>query len=683
MTAPVHIFFADLKHAEHSCNAIPYGIGMVAAYARQMFGPLLAVELFKEVDDLAARMADQVPQIVCFSNYIWNSELGGSIARRIKACAPRTVIVAGGPNYPLAAAARQAYLNARPWLDFYICREGELAFAALVQTLLDAQLDAVAVRRTRCALPNCQYVDGDDLISGPLLPRISALDALPSPYLTGLCDQFLRAPLVPLIQTARGCPFACTYCHEGHRYFNQLQRFSAARIRAEIEYIAARTQVPNLMLADSNFGMYAEDLEICRAVADIQRDHGYPRYFMDISGKNHKQRVRAAAEIIKGAFVIASIQSTDRTVLRNIKRANVAQTQMLELAAHSGQAGANSFSEIILCLPGDTKAAHITSMCDMIDAGMAVIRSHQFIMLPGSAAASAASRRQYRMTTRFRVTPKTVHRYTVLGAPLVAPEIDEICVANATMPFVDYLESRQFDLTVEIFYNDGILYELLQFLKRRTITGAVFIRAVHECVRSASAALATVYREFVRETQELYATRAELQARLCEPAFVAAHMEGAMGNNEQLRYRTQALLLHMDAVHRVAYDTARALLGHAGAAGADDERYLKELMRYSVLRKSALLSYQRRFTRMFHYDFSALLACGFEADPRDFARPSGCVLCFAHSPDQQHMIARYLALRGDSDYGRSNIISNTAHLSALYRTVTPPATRAGSAAAAA
>jgi hypothetical protein len=45
------------------------------------------------------------------------------------------------------------------------------------------------------------------------------------------------------------------------------------------------------------------------------------------------------------------------------------------------------------------------------------------------------------------------------------PEIDEICVANDTTNFEDYLECQLMDLTAEIFYNNGVLQELFKFLR--------------------------------------------------------------------------------------------------------------------------------------------------------------------------------------------------------------------------
>ena len=68
------------------------------------------------------------------------------------------------------------------------------------------------------------------MVSGKLLPRMVNLDRIPSPYLIGMMDKFFDEYLTPMIQTARGCPYSCTFCHDGLPYMTKYQRFSIDRI---------------------------------------------------------------------------------------------------------------------------------------------------------------------------------------------------------------------------------------------------------------------------------------------------------------------------------------------------------------------------------------------------------------------------------------------------------------------
>ena len=53
------------------------------------------------------------------------------------------------------------------------------------------------------------------------MDRIKSLDEIPSPYLTGILDEFFDGRLVPMIQTNRGCPFSCTFCVDGSASVNK------------------------------------------------------------------------------------------------------------------------------------------------------------------------------------------------------------------------------------------------------------------------------------------------------------------------------------------------------------------------------------------------------------------------------------------------------------------------------
>lgn len=663
------VSFSDLTHPGHSCNNVPYGLAMVAAYARKKIGDKINIEIFKDPFEFAKYLENSIPVLACFSNYIWNLNISYEFTRRIKERKPEVVIVFGGPNYPIDETQQEDFLLLHPDIDFYICQEGELAFVELFNTLQSYNFDVSGIKKDKLKLYNCHYLSNGEMVRGDLLPPVANLDEFSSPYLTGLCDKFLNGDFIPLMQTTRGCPFNCTYCQEGDGYPKDIRRFSFERIKNEVEYIAQHTNVPNLALADANFGMYKEDLETCKAIAQIQKKYGWPRYFQGIDGKNQKRRVLEAASIVRGSYLNAAVQSTDEAVLKNIKRENVSLSEMVEVAKSAELSGANSFSEVILCLPGDTKEAHFKSIFDLIDAGLNVVRSHQFIMLPGSEVATRDSRRLYEMTTRFRVVPNTVKEYRLFDDIFSAPEIDEICVANSTMPFEDYLECRKFNLTVEIFYNDGIFQELFKFLKMNDIAVSSFIMNVHLSTEAVKNPLLDLYNNFLRETKELWENRKDLESFLKEPGVTNRFMSGEMGNNEQLMYRAIALFKYMDELHQIAFTVAQEMLIEKGCFSEQSEGYLKELSDFSFLRKKDILSTETTERKRFRYDFITLAEQNFNDNPLRHHKPAGMGILFIHTPQQKELISQYIKIYGLSNYGLGNILSNASHANKLYRTI--------------
>src|SRR3970040_1767553 len=102
--------------------------------------------------------------------------------------------------------------------------------------------------------------------AGPVLDRVRDLSEVPSPYLSGKLDELFDGKLMPIIQTTRGCPFACTFCMEANDYYSKKHRKPSEVLKAEIDYIGRGMKAVrdaggrnDLHIADSNYGMYKED----------------------------------------------------------------------------------------------------------------------------------------------------------------------------------------------------------------------------------------------------------------------------------------------------------------------------------------------------------------------------------------------------------------------------------------
>jgi len=83
----------------------------------------------------------------------------------------------------------------------------------------------------------------------------------------------------------------------------KVRRYSEGRVKSDLQYIASVATSSTLWLADSNFGMYPEDLATTRELARSQKEQGRPDKVLSISGKNNKERVLQAAAIIRGGDV--------------------------------------------------------------------------------------------------------------------------------------------------------------------------------------------------------------------------------------------------------------------------------------------------------------------------------------------------------------------------------------------
>ncbi len=664
------VIFADLTHTGQvvAANTFPFAAALVASHTKLVLGDAIDIELFKYPEDLSSSLTKGLPRVAAFSCYLWNIRLANAFAERIKQHSPKTIIIFGGPNYPIEVDEQKRFLAQYPAIDFYVYKEGEQACANLVQRLAGLEWDAKRLKAARETLPSIHYLINGEHIHGPLMERLQRLALTPSPYRSGLMDKFFDGVLIPMIETNRGCPFQCSFCIEGTAYYNKVRWEDRENIKADLGYIAERTSNPDLLITDSNFGMFKEDLETCHIIADVQRQKGWPRYVQNSSGKNQKERVLEAARILNGAMILTvSMQSTDEVVLKNVRRSNISLEQILDVGKQAELTGANSYCEIILGLPGDSLTGHFRSVMTMIDADINDVLTYQTMMLPGTDIATRESREQHGLQTRWRALPRCFGSYDILDKKISIAEVEEICVASDTLSFDDYLECRGLSLSVELFHNSGVFAELVSFLKQRQIKRSQFVERCHVLATAISSPLRDIYDGYMKENEDkLWVDPQALLKWLLEPGIIDRHVSGELGSGELYKYRAMAFFWRQQEMHDLAFAAARDLLNVCSSPTAMMERYLTQLALYSLLRKTHLIETNRCTIECFDFNFPALERISFQDDPFAYQLPEATAIRIDHNADQRAMIAAYLKQYGSSINGLGRLLLRS-HVNKLYR----------------
>ena len=657
------IAFCDLAYtgAGMSSNAFPYAVGIIASHLKKKFADEIDVELFKYPDDFTKYLEKNTPKFICFTNYSWTFDLSHEFAKQIKKKHPGTISIFGGPNYPIELDEQKKFLLAYPGIDFYVKGEGEVALTNLYENLKAFNFNAESLKKEKLKLGNCHYISDNELIVGPNLERILDLSDTPSPYLTGLLDKFFDKHLIPGIQTSRGCPFKCSFCQEGKDYFTKICKYSLERIISEIDYVAERVKNPNLYILDSNFGMYKQDIEVAKHINKVRQKEGWPKYLETALGKSKK--VMEVITILEGGLSASvATQSTDPEVLENVKRRNVPEETAIEIINHADQTSGNSFAEMILCLPGDTRDRHFKSMFDMIDKGANVVRSHQLLMLPDSEMYTKAYRSKFGLETRFRLQPNCFQNYKLYGEEFACAEIDELCVSNNTMTHEGYLEGRFLNLTVEIFYNNGVFKEYINFLEKYNIKASSLIKRVNEEVSQSN--LKTLYDAFIKENKtSLWRSREELEKYIKAPGNIKLFKEQNLRPNEQLTYRAMAFFSKMQDLHTVVLKASKELLEEKSALNSENESFLSELTRFSLLRKNNLLSLDETKTEKFAYDFTK------NDSPFTYSKNKSFEINFSHTVEQKKVILNYIETFGGKAAGNLGAMLSRSPVNSFYRNI--------------
>tara|TARA_B100000315_G_scaffold115632_2_gene106119 strand:+ start:1123 stop:3165 length:2043 start_codon:yes stop_codon:yes gene_type:complete len=552
------VWLCDITHSFQTVamNKMPLAIGFIAAYCAENISSDITFRLMKFYDELQLEIdTEDPPFLIGFSNYSRNNNLNLEIARRLRELFPDVVIVFGGPNFSLDEDSQTLFLRDAPWIDYYVPFEGEKAFCNLIETILKHEGDKKILRSL--PIKHTAQLRNDKFFSGELFSTMDFND-IPSPYLNGYFDKYLDK-LVPLVQTARGCPFKCTFCYDGldNSFANNMRHKNYELLEKELRYIAKNGDPSfELYIADANFGMYKNDIEYCKKIAEIQSEYsGWPWTVATSTGKGQSKRVHESAKLTSGAITItAAVQSTDPSVLKNIKRKNIPYEEMLWLTKENKKISPDawSYSEIILGLPGGTLETFLTTFKEVVESGIDSISAYQAMLLPGTEMATNESIAKYNIVSKYRVMARCFGEYSWKNkTPIKVAEIEQIIVSTSTMSFEDYLEGRRFTLTISIFYNDFIFTNFFGALKSFGLSIFDLLKKLHT---SAQQEMPSIYDQFLKETKdELWDSKDDLEKFVKQEGVLDQYRDGVYGSNLIFKYRTLAHLNHMNIIIGLVY----------------------------------------------------------------------------------------------------------------------------------
>jgi radical SAM superfamily enzyme YgiQ (UPF0313 family) len=624
------VYLADLRHNFSGVLAndcMPLGVAyMKAVLDRDL--PQVDSRLFAYPDRLLAALESEPPDVLMLSNYMWNEWLSFHFAKVAKRIRPDTLVVMGGPNIQLEPERQIEYLRAHPEIDVYVLGEGDFLAREVVRHFLDSgkSLERLSERD----VPSALYRRDGQVVRTEMWDREHEIEEIPSPWLGGALDEFFDGKLAPLLETNRGCPFQCTFCVQGVRWYTKVHNFTKDRIREEIDYIGRRIKAvcPSmgfLRIADSNYGMFERDIEISSWIGEAQKRYGWPVYIDATTGKNRPERVIQSLEKANGAMVIyQAVQSLDETTLKNIKRQNISNEAYAEAMIHVRARGLRSLSDLILGLPGETLESHLAGISQLVDTGTNEMHLFQAMMLKGSELETAESRAKYRFDSRFRVLPKN---YGVYAGEKVF-DVDEIVVATDTLSFEDYLEARRFALTFSVFFNNSWFEDAISLAGEFGVKPSEWITHIRHAMTRDAGGVGRLMEAFVAETRnELFPTREACVEFYSRPENFDRLLQSEIGDNLMYKYRVMAAFFMWPDVCRVAMEGTRELLAARGADRAivDFNRLWSDFHAY-VLHKHTHGTTREQLlaptSDTLHYDIAGWVAAGMPHDPTPFRLPA-------------------------------------------------------------
>jgi len=433
---------------------LPYSVGVLWAAAQQ--SPIvrehynIADIVFRRelVDHVVDRMQD--PFICVFSCYIWNWEYNKKLAQAVKQQWPDCKIIFGGPQVTDRPFEKLFFSNHR-YVDCVINGEGEVILQEIMEQLhLGKKIKRVYQQ-----------------------PRIADLTHLPSPYLTGVFDKIIKDhPQIhwhAVLETNRGCPYACTYCDWGSATYSKIKKFNIERVLKEIEWFGQQ-QIEYLFIADANFGIFPErDQEIAQKLADVKNQYnGYPRSINANWQKNSNIASVDISKILGSRGFTVSAQSMDLDVLKAVRRDNMKVNNLKELFDYCHEQNIPTYTDMILGMPNETLVSWKTGLLNLLDYGQ-----HDMIIVYFTQLLENAEMMQQldEYKIEFVKTDNWEAYYGVDSTYTQDPVREWKLIVNQTntMSRDDMVRSYMFSWLISIFHGMGYTQSISKYLHKTEI----------------------------------------------------------------------------------------------------------------------------------------------------------------------------------------------------------------------
>jgi radical SAM superfamily enzyme YgiQ (UPF0313 family) len=464
----VTVGLVQINNSFSNQDYFPYSVGLLQAYAQQhapnpgRYEFLLPIFRRVRVDWAVERLFDA--QVVGFSTYVWNYRISLAIAERLKRLRPETLIVFGGPHVPERS---EAFLRQHRFIDLCCHGEGEQVFLKILENYPSPDW---------MVLPSVSYLDRQgSFVRNQNVARLRDLSLVPSPYLAGVFDALMEANAggqwLALWETNRGCPFSCTFCDWGSAIQTKVTPFALEdRLFREITWFAQK-KIEFVFCCDANYGILPRDLEITRRIIQAKEQYGYPRAFSVQNTKNATERAYQVQKLLSDAGlnkgVAIALQSVDPGTLKSIKRQNISTETYQELQRRFTRDGVETYTDLILGLPGENYDAFADGVAKVIQEGQHNrIQFNNLSILPNAEMGDPEYQKKYGMEL---VESKIIN---IHGSLLEEEEIHEtqhLVIATSAMPRPDWVKTRAFSWTAALLHFDKLLQ--IPFVLLNTLAG--------------------------------------------------------------------------------------------------------------------------------------------------------------------------------------------------------------------
>jgi len=349
--------------------------------------------------------------ILLLSLYEWNVRFTMDLAKEIKEANPNVFIIAGGPD---VRWREKDWYRHWPLINASIKGDGEEALRQLLHCYLNNDRDFTKIKGLMIPDENLDVIHTGEPLRVPMNEAVS-------PYLEqsedlermlGTNRKILNNKhMWTVLETNRGCPYKCTFCDWGTTATSQkVRKIELKRILDEITWMA-KNQIPNIYLADANFGILPRDIDITKHMIKCKKEFGYPQLIFFNPAKNNTDRIVEVITLLydNGMMKFSlnlNFQTTNEEALNVMRRENISDLEVqLELVDRFRKKEIPIGASLILGCPGETKESWFKTTTDMLEFGFHnEVRVFNWLLLPNSPAADPEYLEKHKIQFRKRTT---------------------------------------------------------------------------------------------------------------------------------------------------------------------------------------------------------------------------------------------------------------------------------------
>jgi radical SAM superfamily enzyme YgiQ (UPF0313 family) len=600
----IKIALLDLNHTTlgiHT-NTVPLGLGLISRYVKKVVEEDVEIKMFKVADKAMDIFKSWIPDILGMAQYCWNSELNLFVAMHVKKINPDCLVVAGGPDLELSSSRKKVFLKERDCIDICVEFDGEIPFAEIVKRCLSGESHADVKLHPGAGTysfesQSCELIQG---MQPP--PRLESLDEFGAIYADGFFDKLLDDGFHPFVQTHRGCPYTCTFCHTSDSYYSKMLFQSPETFERDMNYLGKRFTGQDhvtLYIANTNMGQFKQDFEIGRIIRETQEKYNWPRMIDVNSGKDPKKLLEMVSIVNFPASI--ALQTNTPDVLQNIKRKNIPFDKYVVFQKDlMSKSKYNSATELILCLPGETKETFLNTLRDVINSGVQNIAIYTMMNLKGTPISSVESSERYNHIIRHRIVPRQFS--TINGIKIM--DTEEVVVATKDMSFEDYVSLRGLSFIVATFLGSAELNPLKRFLLGYKMDIAEWIFSISDRL-SEYPELYQNHKAFLKETEdELFLSREALIAFYHNHENFEALCSGRLGDNLLRKYKLIVLSENYESCLELAVSVVREIIHDSFEDHKKIDVMIDDLTSYLLTRNmKPFLSGKYSYHKQFHLNY--------------------------------------------------------------------------------